>query len=111
MIQDYFINTIKIKKRNPTVSYEDWIMKESFWEMCDEVKCRVSSLKYQDLALLQWIDDIQRTVKKLYTNPEINISPKDYVEWEWKDYQVIAEYNPQDSKWIHHKKFFIKLVE
>jgi hypothetical protein len=111
MIQNFFINTIKIKKRNPSVAYEDWIMKESFVEVCQEVECRVSHLAYKDLALLQWIDDIQRTVRKLYTNPWVNISPKDFVEWEWKDYQVIAEYNPQDSKEIHHKKFFIKLVE
>lgn len=111
MIQDYFINTILIKKRNPKVSYEDWIMKEEFQTYCREVPCRVSHLKYSDLALIQWIDDVQRVVKKLYVNPNIEISPKDFVEWEWKDYQVIAEYKPQDSKGIHHRKFFIKIVE
>lgn len=111
MIQDFFINEVIIKKRNPTVIYEDWIMKEEFKEKCKMIKCRVSNLTYKDLALLQWIDDIQRTVRKLYTSPNQDISPKDYVEWEWKNYQVIAEYNPQDSKWIHHNKYFIKLVE
>lgn len=111
MIQDFFINEITIKKRNSKVIYEDWISKEEFVEKCREVKCRISNLSYRDLALIQWIDDIQRTVKKLYTNPDEDISPKDYIIREWKEYQVIAEYKPQDKDWVHHKKFFIKLVE
>lgn len=111
MIRDFFVNKIVIKKRNPRVSYEDWIMKEEFAEMCREFDCRVSHLNYRDLALIQGIDDVQRTVKKLYVDVNVDITPKDYVEWEWKEYQVIAEYKPQDRDWIHHKKYFIKLVE
>jgi hypothetical protein len=47
--------------------------------------------------LIQGIDDVQRNVKKLYTNPDEDISPKDYIVWEGKEYQVLAEYKPQDK--------------
>ena len=52
-----------------------------------------------------------RSIRKLYTNPSIDIDTKDIVVWEWKQYQVIATYKPQDRKWVHHNKYFIKLVE
>ena len=111
MIQDYFINKIIIKKRKSEVKYEDWIAKESFVEKCREVSCRVSNLSYRDLALIQGIDDVQRNVKKLYVKASEDISPKDYIVWEGKEYQVLAEYKPQDKFWVHHKKYFIKFID
>ena len=110
-IQDYFCNTVTVIKRSEETVYEDWIAKKQYIEDTTEISCRVSSLSYQDLALISNIDDIQRTVRKLYTLPEIEIDPKDYVVWEGKNYQVIAEYRPQNKTAVHHNKYFIKLVE
>lgn len=111
MIQDYFINKIVVKNRKENVVYEDWIAKKKYTSQDREIACRVSSLNYKDLQLLSYTDDVQRTVRKLYTEASVDISPKDLVVWEWKEYTVIAKYKPQDKTNVHHNKYFIKLVE
>lgn len=111
MIQDYFINKIVVKNRKENVVYEDWIAKKKYTSQNKEIACRVSHLNYKDLQLLSDTDDVQRTVRKLYTEASVDISPKDLVVWEWKEYTVIAKYKPQDKTNVHHNKYFIKLVE
>lgn len=108
MIQDYFINTVTIKK-NLQTTYEDWLSKKWYQEQ-NTINCRVSSLNYKDLQLLDWKKDVQKNVKKLYTSSDVDISPKDKVVFDNKEYVVIAAYAPQDKTKIHHKKFFIKFV-
>lgn len=111
MLENYFINRVLIKNRKETVKYEDGITKTEYIETCKAVPCRVSSLNYKDLQLISDTDNMGRSIRKLYTNPSIDIDTKDVVVWEWKQYQVIATYKPQDRKWVHHNKYFIKLVE
>ena len=108
MIQDFFINTVTIKK-NLQTTYEDWLSKKWYQEETT-INCRVSSLNYKDLQLLGWENDIQKNIKKIFTSADVDISPKDKVVFNNQEYVVIAEYNPQDRNWIHHKKFFIKFV-
>jgi len=48
------------------------------------------------LQLLQGIDDVQVNVQKLYTLPDIEIKPTDYVIRKSESYQVIAQYEAQD---------------
>lgn len=111
MITDFFCNTVYIRKRIETTVYEDWIAKKQYQNEDTPVSCRVSSLNYKDLQLLQGIDDVQVNVQKLYTLPDVEIKPTDYVIWKWESYQVIAQYQAQDKYWNHHNKYFIKLVK
>ena len=111
MITDYFTNTILIKNKKETVSYEDWIAKKSYEEQEYEIPCRITNLKYQDLQLLDWIADISIKVKKLYTDISVVLKETDLLVWEWKEYKVIANYDPQDKFWVHHRKYFIKVIE
>ena len=111
MIQDFFINEIVIKKRNEITSYVDWISKKTYTEQCKPVKCRISSLSYKDLQLISDTDNISRNVMKMYANANVEIDMKDIIEWDWKEWTVIAEYRPQDKTKVHHNKFFIKKVE
>jgi len=111
MIQDFFINEIIIKKRNAITSYVNWISKKTYTEESKPIKCRISSLSYKDLQLISDTDNIQRNVMKMYTNANVEIDPKDIIQWDWKEWTVIAHYMPQDKSKIHHSKFFIKKVE
>lgn len=111
MITDFFCNTVYIRKRIETTVYADWIAKKQYENQDTPVSCRVSSLNYKDLQLLQGIDDVQVNVQKLYTLPDIEIKPTDYVIWKSESYQVIAQYEAQDRYWHHHNKYFIKLVK
>lgn len=112
MIQDYFINSVIVTKRVwEQDTYEDWISKKKYLDETTTITCRISSLNYRDLQLISDIDDVQRVVKKMYTLPNVDISPKDLITWEWKSYTVIAKYKPQDKSSVHHNKYFIKLVE
>jgi len=111
MITDFFCNTVYIRKRIETTVYEDWISKKQYENEDEQISCRVSSLNYKDLQLLQGIDDVQVNVQKLYTLPDVEIKPTDYVIWKWESYQVIAQYEAQDKYGHHHNKYFIKLVK
>lgn len=111
MISDFFINTVKVISRQEEDAYEDGISKKKYKECCKEIKCRVSSLNYKDLQLLQWIDDVQIRVQKLYTWPEVMIKATDFVEYNGEKYEVINQYFPQDKEKTHHHKYFIKLVK
>jgi len=111
MITDFFCNTVYVRERKEITVYEDWISKKQYEENDREIPCRISSLNYKDLQLLQGIDDVQVNVQKLYTLPDVEIKPTDYVIWKWESYQVIAQYQAQDKYWNHHNKYFIKLVK
>lgn len=111
MIQDYFCNIVYVRSREETTVYEDWISKKIYKENEIEVPCRVSSLNYKDLQLLQGIDDVEIKVQKLHTSPNINIKPTDYVIRKWESYQVISKYEAQDKSSIRFNKYFIKLVK
>lgn len=111
MLENYFINEVIVKNRKETVVYEDWLSKTQFVEQCRKVPCRVSSLNYKDLQLISDTDNLWKNIRKLYTSANIDIDTKDIVEREGKNYQVIATYRPQDKYWVHHNKYFIKIVE
>lgn len=111
MIQDFFINEVTIKRKNAITSYVNWISKKTYTEQCRPLKCRISSLSYKDLQLLSDTDNVSRNVMKMYANANVEIDMKDIIEWEWKEWTVIAEYKPQDKTKVHHNKFFIKKVE
>lgn len=110
MISDFFCNTVYVRVRQETTVYENWISRKQYTDSETQIACRVSSLNYKDLQLLEWIDDVKIKVQKLYTAPTVTIKPTDYVIWKWESYQVIAEYEVQDKDWEHHHKYFIKLV-
>ena len=111
MITDFFCNSVYVREREEITVYEDWISKKQYKENDRQIPCRVSSLNYKDLQLLQGIDDVQVNMQKLYTLADVEIKPTDYVIWKWESYQVIAKYQAQDKTWIHHNKYFIKLVK
>lgn len=111
MIQDYFCNNVYVRSRSETTVYEDWISKKQYTESEVAVPCRVSSLNYRDLMLLQGIDDVQVNVLKLHTAPIVDIKATDYVIWKWESYQVIAKYEAQDKDLVRFNKYFIKLVK
>lgn len=111
MIQDFFINEVTVKRKDAITTYENWISKKTYTEQCRPVKCRISSLSYKDLQLISDTDNVQRNVMKMYASSNVEIDPKDIIEWEWKEWTVIAHYKPQDKSKVHHNKFFIKKVE
>ena len=111
MIQDYFSNKVWVRSREESTVYEDWISKKQYKECELEIPCRVSSLNYKDLQVLQHIDDVQVNVLKLHTAPIVEIKPTDYVVWKWESYQVIAKYEAQDKNSVRFNKYFIKLVK
>lgn len=115
MIQDYFCNTVYVRSRDLVATvYEDWISKKQYTDNQTAISCRVSNLNnrdYKDLQLLQWIDDVQISVKKLYTNAGVNIEVTDYVIRKWESYQVVAKYEVQDKDAVRFNKYFIKLVK
>jgi len=53
MIADLLINTVTITSRQATTVYEDGIAKKQYSNVETPVKCRISSLNYKDLQLLQ----------------------------------------------------------
>lgn len=111
MIADLLINTVTITSRQATTVYEDGIAKKQYSNVETPVKCRISSLNYKDLQLLQWIDDVIIKVQKLYTLPDVDIKETDFVIWNGKKYKVINKYQAQDAEGYHHNKYFIKLVD
>ena len=111
MIQDFFINKIIHRKKQENTVYEDWISKKVYVLNDAEIRCRISSLSYKDLQLISDTDNVQRNVMKMYTDVWVDISPKDIVIRDDKEWTVIAQYKPQDKTKIHHRKYFIKMVE
>ena len=111
MIQDFFINEVIIRKREEKTVYADWISKKVYINQDCPIKCRISSLSYKDLQLISDTDNVSRNIMKLYANANVKLDMKDLIIWDWKEWSVIAEYNPQDRTKIHHNKFFIKKVE
>ena len=112
MIQDFFCNTVYVRSRDSIATvYEDWIAKKKYTDNQTAISCRVSSLNYKDLQLLQGVDDVQVNVKKLHTAKNVDIDPTDYVIRKSESYQVIAKYEVQDKVWVRFNKYFIKLVK
>lgn len=111
MITDFFCNTVYIRKRIESTVYADWISKKQYENQDTPVSCRVSSLNYKDLQLLQGIDDVQVNVKKLHTEAGVDIKPTDYIIWKWESYQVIAKYEAQGKNSVRFNKYFIKIVK
>ena len=109
MIQDFFINEVKVKGKT-TTTYVNWISKKNYAKEIT-VKCRISSLSYKDLQLLSDTDNVSRNVMKMYASANVEIDMKDIIERDWKTWTVIAHYTPQDKSKIHHNKYFIKKVE
>ena len=110
-MEDLLINSVDVISRQEATEYVDGISKKVYKEQCKPVKCRVSSLNYRDLQLLQDIDNVEIKVQKLYTMADVDIKPTDYVRRNGKEYQVINKYSAQDEKGVHHYKYFIKLVD
>ena len=111
MFKELLINSATVTSRQETTSYEDGISKKDYSETTTPIKCRVSSLNYKDLQLLQWVDDVEIKVQKMYTLPNVDIKPTDLITFEGKDYKVINFYKAHDSKGVQHHKYFIKLVD
>ena len=111
MITDLFTNTVTVTSRQTVTTYAEGIAKKEYTVIETPVKCRVSSLNYKDLQLLQHIDDVIIKVQKLYTLPDVDIKETDYVTRNGKKYKVINKYQAQDAEGYHHNKYFIKLVD
>lgn len=112
MIQDFFCNTITTIP-NTSLIYTNWLAKKIFSEWV-EVKCRVGSLNSKEFQLLQFIDktiDVNITTRKLYTDSSCDLKIKDKIMWEWNQWKVVYLYEPQDQKAIHHKKYFIQIIQ
>ena len=109
MIENFFINEITVKSKEQTV-YEGGISKKQYAQE-KSVRCRISHLSYKDLQLIAKTDDVWKSVMKLYTSAEEEITTKDKIFFEWKERTIIATYHPQDKTKVHHHKYFIKKVE
>ena len=53
MFKELLINDATVTSRQDTTTYEDGISKKDYSETTTPIKCRVSSLNYRDLQLLQ----------------------------------------------------------
>lgn len=110
-IQDLFCNTVTVISRQEVTEYVDWISKKTYKQSQKPIKCRISNLNYKDLQLIGGIDDVKVKIQKLFTLPDVNIKPTDYVLFGNSRYQVITMYKAQDDKGVHHNKYFIKCVD
>jgi hypothetical protein len=110
-MEELLINSVDIISRLEATEYVDGISKKVYKEQCKPVKCRISSLNYKDLQLLQDVDNVEIKVQKMYTMADVEIKPTDYIRREGKEYQVISKYRAQDENGAHHYKYFIKLVD
>lgn len=95
MINDFFINTIKILSREELVSYQGGIPKKTYKEKENLISCRVGHLNSKDLQFLSKTADISVQTRKLFTDASCPLKIKDEIIRQGDCYQVIYAYAPQ----------------
>lgn len=109
MFADFLCDTVSILWK-ATAVYEDGLSLSKYEDPVEEMG-RISSLNYKDLQFLDKVEGVAIGVAKLHMLPDTTLQLKDQVEIEGKKYQVFSEYAVKGRKTVHHKKFYIKIVE
>lgn len=114
MISDFFCDEVTvIEKIEAWTDYVDWMSKKKYSETSYQVVCRITDANDRDraLALVDWVDDVETKVWKLYTYPTVTIKPTDIILYNGERYIVQTCYAAKNRSSNHHKKYLIKMVE
>ncbi|MDR3169770.1 MAG: hypothetical protein LBU27_08805 [Candidatus Peribacteria bacterium] len=109
MYEDYLCDSAKVINRNGT-EYVNGLSQPKYEEK-SITQCRVSSLNWKDFQFLDKIKETSIGVAKLHTLTSSDIKIGDRVEINGKHYEVFQSYEVKGQETIHHKKFYIKIIE
>jgi hypothetical protein len=109
MYEDYLCDTATVVKRDGT-EYVNGLSQPKYIQLSTS-RCRLSSLNWKDFQFLDKIKESSIGTAKLHTLADSPITIGDRVEINGKKYEVFQSYEAKNANTVHHKRFYIKIIE